>query len=109
MKRYHHQGNSYKRKWGWLTVSEVQFIIIMVGKHGSIQADLVLEKELRVLRLDSKAARRKLTFAVYHHSDTHPPVRPHLLIVPLPGPSIFHSLASIGLFTCMSPYLIVPL
>jgi hypothetical protein len=27
-------------------------------KHGSIQADMVLEKELRVLHLDSKATRR---------------------------------------------------
>jgi hypothetical protein len=30
----------------------------MVGKHGSVQADMVLEKELRVLYLDSKATRR---------------------------------------------------
>ena len=31
----------------------------MVGrKHGSLQADMVLEKELRVLHLDMKAARR---------------------------------------------------
>jgi hypothetical protein len=29
--------------------------------HGSIQADLVLEKELEVLNLDLKAARRKLS------------------------------------------------
>ena len=27
-------------------------------KHGSIQADMVLEKELRVLHLDPKASRR---------------------------------------------------
>jgi hypothetical protein len=27
-------------------------------KHGSIQADIVLEKELRVLHLDLKATRR---------------------------------------------------
>ena len=27
-------------------------------KHGSIQADMVLEKELRVLQLDLKTARR---------------------------------------------------
>jgi hypothetical protein len=27
-------------------------------KHGSMQADMVLEKELRVLHLDRKAARR---------------------------------------------------
>ena len=32
-------------------------------KHGSIQADMVLEKELRVLHLDSKAARKRLSSA----------------------------------------------
>jgi hypothetical protein len=43
----------------WLTVSEVQPIINHHGrKQGSSQADLVLEKELRVLYLDPKAARR---------------------------------------------------
>lgn len=36
----------------WLTVSEVQYIIIMVG-HGSVQADMVLE--LSVLHLDRQA------------------------------------------------------
>jgi hypothetical protein len=30
------------------------------GKHGSIQADMVLEKELRVLHLDPTAAKRSL-------------------------------------------------
>jgi hypothetical protein len=29
-------------------------------KHGSVQADMVLEKELRVPHLNQKAARRKL-------------------------------------------------
>jgi hypothetical protein len=29
-------------------------------KHGSLQSDMVLEKELRVLHLDPKAARRQL-------------------------------------------------
>ena len=38
---------------GWLTVPEVQSIIIMVG-HGSVQADMVLEKELGVLHLDQQ-------------------------------------------------------
>ena len=33
--------------------SEVQFVTIMVGQ-GSVQADTVLEKELRVLHLDHK-------------------------------------------------------
>ena len=32
-------------------------------KHGSQQADMVLEKELRVLHFDPKAARRRLSYA----------------------------------------------
>jgi hypothetical protein len=43
--------------WGWLTGSEVQFIII---RHGSIQAGMVQE-ELRVLHLHPKAASGRLT------------------------------------------------
>jgi hypothetical protein len=43
---------------GWLTGSEVQFIIIKMG-HGSIQAGIVQE-ELRVPHLHLKAARRRL-------------------------------------------------
>jgi hypothetical protein len=58
-------------------------------KHGSIQADLVLE-ELRVLHLDLKAARRRLShwaeleLILYmrsqslSYSDTLPPSRPQL-------------------------------
>ena len=40
--------------WGAYS-SEVRSIIIMVG-HGGIQADMVLEKELRVLHPDPQAA-----------------------------------------------------
>ena len=58
----------------------------------------ILDK-LRVLHLDWKAVRRRLcstlggawiqeTSKPGPHSDTLPPTRPHLLIVPLPGPSI---------------------
>jgi hypothetical protein len=64
-------------------------------KHGSIQADTVLERELRVLRLDLKAAEREPVHYTgsglsvrdlkgHPHSDSLPPKRPHLLIVPLP-------------------------
>ena len=42
--------------WGWRTVSEGQSIII--EKHGSIQACMLLEEELRILHLDLKADRR---------------------------------------------------
>jgi hypothetical protein len=57
----------------------------------------VLEKELRVLHLVSKANRRILTFRqvgeglkAHPHSDTPTPTRPYALIAPLPGPSIFY-------------------
>ena len=40
---------------GWLTVSKVQSIMIML-EDSSIQGDKVLEKELRVLHLDLQAA-----------------------------------------------------
>ena len=33
-------------------------------KHGSMQADMVLEKELRVLHLDLKAARNCITLGI---------------------------------------------
>ena len=60
-------------------------------KHVSIQADMVLEKELRVLHLDQQAAESDwlelLRPQYLPHSDTLPP-RPHL-IVPLPGMSIY--------------------
>ena len=41
---------------GWLTASEVQSIVIMVG---SKEVEIVLEKELRVLHLDCQAAARE--------------------------------------------------
>ncbi|KAL6091852.1 hypothetical protein STEG23_032202, partial [Scotinomys teguina] len=53
VKRHHDYGNYYKGKHLIGVVdysSEVQSIIIMVGL-GSMQADMVLEKELRVLHL----------------------------------------------------------
>ena len=79
---------------GWLTVSEVQFIIIMVG-HGSVQADIVLEKELRVPHLDLQATEQKESLYTEHSlsmrdlqvcpdNDTLPPTSPHPLRVPLP-------------------------
>ena len=42
---------------GWLMkVSEVQSIIIMVKKHENVQADMVLEKDQRVLLPDLQVA-----------------------------------------------------
>jgi hypothetical protein len=49
-----------KRKtfnWGWLTVQSLLHYC-HGGKHGSMQADMVLKKELRVLRLYLKAAEK---------------------------------------------------
>jgi hypothetical protein len=53
-----------------------------------------MQKELRVLHLHLKAASRILTSRqlgsyAHTHSDTPTPKRPYLLIVPLPGPSIY--------------------
>jgi hypothetical protein len=45
--------------WGWLTDSEVQFIIIKV-LHGSIQT-VMAQTELKVLHLHPKAASGRLT------------------------------------------------
>ena len=52
VKRHYDHGNSYKGKHllGFSTVSEIYFIIFMIG-HGDMQADMVLVKELRVLYL----------------------------------------------------------
>jgi hypothetical protein len=56
----------------------------------------MVQEELRVLHLVPKADRRRLAsrklgegLKAYPHSDTLPPTRPHLLKVPLAGPSIF--------------------
>jgi hypothetical protein len=65
-------------------------------KHGSIQASMA-QKMLRVLYIVPKANGRRLasrqlggrSHKAHPHSDTLPPKRPHLLIMPLPGPSIF--------------------
>ena len=81
------------------TGSEVQSIIIMVGSMASCKAATVLEKELRVLHLDLKAAKRRLSsvgsqketgfntrqslsigdLKVHQYSDTLPPASPHIL------------------------------
>lgn len=44
---------------GLLTFSEVYSIVITV-RHGSMQADVLLEKELRFLYLDPQASRSGL-------------------------------------------------
>ena len=58
-------------------------------KHGGIQADVMLKKELIVLHLDQQTARRDSeplslagaleTSKAFFPSDTLPPIRPHPL------------------------------
>jgi hypothetical protein len=66
VKRCHDHGNSYKRKV--LMGADLRFkrFRLFPSWWGavSIQADLFLEKDLGVLHLDPKAARRRLT--VFH-------------------------------------------
>ena len=55
VKRHHGHANSYKGPaYKFKSVVHSQHD----RKHGSTQADMVLEKELRVLHLDPRAARR---------------------------------------------------
>ena len=56
-------------------------------RHGSIQADTVLEKESRVVYLAQKTKKETVTYFLQQGNATS--IRPHLLIVPLPVPSIF--------------------
>ena len=52
------------------------------GKHEGMQADMVLEKELRVLHLDPQGSGKELKY--YSPNKAIPtPTRPHLLIVTL--------------------------
>ena len=69
---------------------------LIKGKNSSIQAGMEVE-ELRVLHLVPKTNKRRLTsrelgrrsLEAHPDSDTFPPTRPQLLIVPFSGPSIF--------------------
>ena len=108
MKRQHDHSNSYRGKNPLgLAYSFRGLVHYHHGrKHGSIQADMVLE-EPRILHLDPKAPRRRLSFhtgqslnieslKAHSHSDTLPPTRPHLPVVPLPvGQALKHE--SMGL------------
>jgi hypothetical protein len=88
VKRHHDQGNSYKGQQ--LIGSPYSFrdsVHYYHGrKHGSIQADVGLEK-LKVLQLDLKATSRLLYWAelelwslnIHTHSDTLPLTRLHFL------------------------------
>ena len=74
VKRHHDHCKSYKEniQLGLLMVSEVQSIIMTEG-HGSVQADVVLEKELRVLHLYWQATGSKLTRCSLNIADLKAP------------------------------------
>ena len=79
---------------GLLTVSEVQFIIIMAGnmvlrctaRHG---AGYILIRKQQEVYCDPRSSLSIGDLRVHPHSDTLPPTKPHLLIVPLPLGGIF--------------------
>ena len=79
--------------WCWLTGSEVQSIIIKAGvwqhpgRHGAEAESSTSCSKGKQEKTGFQAARTQLKAQA--HSDTLPPARPHLQIVPLPGPCIF--------------------
>ena len=58
--RHHDQGNSYKDEYFIEACLQFRSLVhCHYGReHGSMQADMMLEKELRVLHLDPRAAGR---------------------------------------------------
>ena len=78
VKRHHDQGNSYKAKHFIGAGLQVQKFSPLSSwqEHGSVQADMVLEKKLRVLHLDLKAARRRLSSTLGRNFSTRRPQNP---------------------------------
>jgi hypothetical protein len=82
--------------YSWLTVIEVQSTILIGRKPGSMQADMILEKELKVLHFDLQAAGDCVPYRVeleymrpqslphWWHTSSNKAIpasrRPHLLI-----------------------------
>jgi len=105
--RHHDQGHSYKGQHligaGLQAYRFRGSVYYHYGrKHGCIQEEMILEKELRVLHLDLKVTRRRLPSSRQlgggsqspplqwpPNKATPTPTRPHLLIVPFSGSSIF--------------------
>jgi hypothetical protein len=90
----------------------------MARKHSSMQADMVLEKELRVLHLDLQAPGRErelawvsetsITTQQWHTSSnkaTPIQTRLHLVIVPLPMDQVFKQMSLWGPFLVKLPQL----
>ena len=135
MNRHHDQGNSYKGQHliGAGLQNQRFNPLLSRWEHGSIQAGLVQE-ELRVLRLHLKSATRILasrqlgwvlklipTLNTYSNKVTPTPTGPQLLIVLLPGPSIYkpsqsytkkprdhHQLKNSGLLSITAHTVILP-
>ena len=67
MKRHHGHSNFYKRKY-LIVVAPLQFRGLIYNHggagEGSVQADMVLETELRLLHLDLQAAGCELSHGV---------------------------------------------
>jgi hypothetical protein len=81
--------------WGCLTGSEVQSIIIKVGawqcpgRHGAGGAESSTSSSEGRQMTGFMAARIRKDLKGHTHTDMLPPTRPHLLILPFPGPSIY--------------------
>ena len=98
-KRHHGQGNSFTGqhlKLGLAYGFRGSDPYHHGKKHGSVVGRHSAGEEDRVLHLDPKALRRRLASRQLgggsqspSQSDSLLPTKPHLLIVPLPGPSIF--------------------
>jgi hypothetical protein len=97
MKRHHDHGNSYKGKHLIGAGSEFRGLVHCHhgGRHVGMQADLVLERSLRVFHLDPQAAGRereresfwnlKATPVTHFLQPAiHTSLKPQLLIVPSP-------------------------
>ena len=85
LKRHHDHGNSYKGSHFIGAGLQFRGLVHHHGrKHGDMQADMVLEKELRVLHLALQAAGRNGEIELLRpqnllSNDALHPTKPHLL------------------------------
>jgi hypothetical protein len=81
--------------WGWFTGSEVQSIIIKVGawqwlsRHGAGGSESSTSSPKGREQKTGFSCSSEEDLKAHPNSDTPTPTRPCLLIVSLPGPSIF--------------------
>jgi len=107
VKRNHDQSSTYKGQHLIGTGLQVQRFSPS-SRQGSIQEEVGLEEPRdfyifirRETGGDFQAARTRVLNKAHDHSDTPTPTRPHLLIVPLPGSSIYRpsEMHSVGFHT----------